>query len=342
MRVLLRTDASVALGTTHVMRCLALAQALRTSGDESVLAGSEMPEVFREHLSKEDFEFLSIASHKGTVEDALETRMLGKQHRVSAVILDGRHFTPAYQQNLKSEDTCLCVVNDDGLDAGCRADILVNPNLDASERLYSEAEIEKKLIGKRYALLTQEFWDTEVKRTSLRTRRVLVAMGGADPDNVTGKVVRALKKSTVEHLEIRAIVGPANPYGETLRHQASRPGHPVDVISPAWDLRVQCEWADVAVAEAGHTALELARAGTAAIYLTLEESQESTARSIRKHGFGKALGWHEDVTEDQIRSAVRDLLRSSDERDRMSEWGRDLIDGQGALRVAKAIREFCL
>ena len=166
-------------------------------------------------------------------------------------------------------------------------------------------------------------------------------MGGSDPDNVTGKVIRAVKGSNLEHLDIRAIVGAGNPYWETIQVQASRQGHKVELLQNVANMREQYEWADVCISAAGNTALELACVGLAGLYIVLVDNQEPVARAIRKFGFGRVLGWHEDVNEEAIRSALRNLLTSTEERDRMGRWGRELIDGQGALRAAQALREAC-
>ena len=105
------------------------------------------------------------------------------------------------------------------------------------------------------------------------------------------------------------------------------------------DGATQFEWADVCVSAAGSTARELACVGVAGLDIVLVDNQEAAGRAIRKFGFGRVLGWHEDLNEEAIRAAVRDVLTSTEERDRMGRWGRELVDGQGALRVAAAIGE---
>jgi UDP-2,4-diacetamido-2,4,6-trideoxy-beta-L-altropyranose hydrolase len=338
MRLLLRADASVAVGTGHVMRCLALAQALQSIGHEPFLVSCQIPPELVSRLERENIPVVLLDAERGSDADIQQTLAVAKERDAKCCVLDGYVFGTAFQTAMR-EIARLCVIDDCAFADRYRADLLVNPNLFGTEEMYAGHEIGKFLGGHNYAILRREFWEVTEKPLTVKTRRILITMGGSDPDNATGKVVRAVKKLSMENIEIRAISGVSNPYWETLQVQASRPGHPVELLRNVQNMREQYEWCDVCIAAAGNTALELARVGVASLFLILVDNQDPVARAIRKYGFGKVLGWHEDVTEDAIRAAVRDLMASSLERDRMANWGRKVVDGQGAIRVAHAIGE---
>lgn len=323
------------------MRCLALAQALQQNGAEVHLAACAIPGALESRLFENGVKVSLLEAAIGSSQDSLKTVELADKLGAQVIVADGYSFGLAYQQALKATSRPLCFIDDGANLDGYSADLLVNPNLYATEEMYPQQDVGKLLVGRKYAMLRKEFWQQRDKPTGLRTRRVLVTMGGSDPDNVTGKVIRSVKGSKLENIEIRAIAGAGNPYWETLQVQASRPGHPVELLQNVADMGAQFEWADICISAAGNTALELACVGLAALYIILVENQEAVARAIRKFGFGRVLGWHEDLNEEAIRAAVRDLLASSEERDRMGRWGRELVDGQGAIRVALALKELC-
>ena len=73
------------------------------------------------------------------------------------------------------------------------------------------------LLGTRYALLRQEFleyvgWQRE---TPIKGRKVLVTLGGSDPENVTLKVVRGLL--SLQDLEAVVAIGGSNLNLESLK-----------------------------------------------------------------------------------------------------------------------------
>lgn len=328
----------MAIGTGHVMRCLALAQALAEQGHESHLAACEIPDALTERLQREGVPVTKLEAERASSQDLEATVRLAQETEANCLVLDGYSFQRDYQARLRNA-ACLCVIDDCAKADGYSADLLLNPNLFGTEEMYAGQEVGRVLAGAKYAVLRREFWHQADKPASTRSRRILITMGGSDPDNVTGKAVRSVKKVTLEHVEIRAIVGAGNPYWETLQVQAGRAGHPVELLRDVQNMREQYEWCDVCVASAGNTALELACVGVASLFMIIVDNQEPVARAIRKFGFGRVLGWHEDVNEEAIRAGVRDVLVSTEERDRMGRWGRESVDGQGALRVAAALAE---
>lgn len=320
------------------MRCLALAQALREQGHDVEVAACELPDALAERLEKEQIKLERIGAARGSDADWKAIADMVQRDEKHCVVLDGYVFSKVFQESLRRY-CCLSVVDDCAYADGYSADLLVNPNLFAKEEMYEGQDIKRMLIGHSYAILRREFWEQADRPASLKTRRILITMGGSDPDNVTGKMIRSVKKLSLDHVEIRAVSGASNPYWETLQVQAGRDGHPVELLRDVQNMREQYEWCDVAIAAAGNTALELACVGVPSLFVILVDNQELLPRAIRKYGFGRVLGWHEDLNEETIRKEVRDLLVSTEDRDRMAQWGRKVIDGKGALRVAAAIAE---
>ena len=338
MRLLIRADASGSIGTGHVLRCMALGQALVAMGDSVVMVCCEIPNGLAERVRGEEIDVIEIEGEPGSKQDLDKTLTIAKGW-ADAVLLDGYKFDLHFQRAWRRRRYRLAVIDDYAHSDGYSAHILINQNLHAKEMMYPDARVDEMLLGPKYALLRREFWDQKERKVSVKTRRVLVTLGGADPDNVTAKVIAGLKAVTLDGVEARVLVGASNPHLASLRKMAGAKGTTVDVLEAVTDMRAQYDWADIAIAGGGSTTWELAFMGVPSIVIILAENQDLIAKSVWRAGIGRLLGWHEKVSEMDIAHAVRDLLSSSETRDQMSRWGQEIVDGQGAVRVADALRE---
>lgn len=96
--------------------------------------------------------------------------------------------------------------------------------------------------------------------------------------------------------------------------------------------------ADLAVTGAGQTLYELARVGCPAVAVCVASNQEGQLAHLVKAGCarsGGSAGQPEDLPE--LRQALLAVLPDGEARLAMSEAGPRLVDGQGALRVAREI-----
>ena len=72
MNLAIRVDASRQIGTGHVMRCLALAQAWQDAGGDVIFIMTSPPDL-EARLKSEEIEVIYIPTQTGSIEDARET-----------------------------------------------------------------------------------------------------------------------------------------------------------------------------------------------------------------------------------------------------------------------------
>ena len=335
MNLLFRTDASVAIGTGHVMRCLALAQAWQQAGGNTIFAMAGATPSLEARLRISRIKGIRLCATPGSVEDADHTCAIARNEQADWIIVDGYQFDSAYQQALRAAGMKVLLIDDNGEASPYSADLILNQNLHASEAMYRPREAHVRLLlGSRYILLRREFafWRTRAFEIAPRARRVLITMGGSDPDNVTEKLLHILLAEP--DLELTVVVGGSNPHLAGLEQIVAQADHrPIRLLKDVSDMPALMVWADLAVAGAGTTSWEMCMMGLPAALCVLAPNQEKIASELARLGAAVNLDYAGKGPAARTQSALRDLLSSQSKRAQMSERGREIVDGRGTERV---------
>ncbi|MEM9543294.1 MAG: UDP-2,4-diacetamido-2,4,6-trideoxy-beta-L-altropyranose hydrolase [Cyanobacteria bacterium P01_E01_bin.42] len=334
--LIIRADASRQIGTGHLMRGLALARGWQGIGGQVIFAVATELGDLQGRLQAEGMTVHRLSSDPGSIEDGEETVNLAKMLRSTRLVVDGYHFDARYQQQIKTAGFKLLVIDDCG-DAGhYYADLVLNQNIYARESLYPHREPQTQLLlGSRYVLLRPEFlawrdWQREIPEVA---RKILVTLGGSDPDNVTLKVIEALQQVKVRDLEVVAIVGASNPHYEQLQGVVQQSQLSISLKRNVMDMPELIAWADVAIAAGGSTNWELAFMGLPTLIIVLADNQKEIARELDKLGAAIDLGWHETLSTREIASRCGSLAIATTQRASLQQRTAKLIDGKGVERL---------
>jgi UDP-2,4-diacetamido-2,4,6-trideoxy-beta-L-altropyranose hydrolase len=335
--LLIRADASSAIGTGHAMRCLALAEAWQDAGGRAVFA-SAPPLVLQETLLRKLFQVLEIDSAPGSEEDAQQSLNLALRHGAEWIVVDGYHFGANFQRRLKSGGMKVLFVDDYGHASPYSADWVLNQNGCAQSSAYVKHEpYTQFLLGPKYCLMRREFiaWQKWNREIAAAGRRVLVLMGGSDPANFTQTAMRAVSLLGDDDLEVDVIIGAANrnsyPGGKNSNPEKLRLHRGVTSMAKLMAS------ADVAISAAGTTAWELCFMGLPAILITLAPNQLAIARELSQRQCAIHLGDADDVSAENLACQLNLLLKSKEQRQAIFSNSRGLVDGNGARRVVSAL-----
>lgn len=339
-RLLLRADASTQIGTGHVMRCLALAQAWQDAGGLVHFAAVDIPERLEMRLRAENMTLHRMDVVPGSHADAIQCATLAKALNVDWVVEDGYQFGADFQHTIKGAGLRLLAIDDYGHASHYCADLVLNQNIYANSSVYSSREPNTRLLlGTQYVLLRQEFWRwcSKLQNIPVQARKVLVTMGGSDPDNVTLKVIEALNQVQFNGLELIVVVGASNKHLRKLQDAIRRSPHKILIKVNVRDMPELMDWAELAVSAGGSTCWEFAFMGVPTLCLSLAENQLALAKGLNEAGAALDLGWHATVEPRAIKRSVTNLLLSQDSRRTMNKHGQDLVDGQGVKRVIRLL-----
>ena len=306
------------MGTGHVMRCLSLAQAWP---GKAIFAMAESTPGLNQRLQAAGFEIAG--------DDVIH---LARQHNATWVVADGYHFDADFQRAIKKAGLRLLLVDDYGHAEHYTADYILNQNLYASDRFYADREpYTRLLLGTRYVMLRQQFndWRNWQREAPPVAHKVLVTLGGADPDNLTGKIIEALRGLDVE---AKIVVGGSNPHLEQLRSQISDFSPQFSLIVNTSNMPELMSWADVAVSAGGTTSYELAFMGLSNLVIVLADNQRAVADGLDAGGIAQK------TTTDRVAEDLHALLNDAGRRSEMSRRGRQLVDGEGVNRVVACLR----
>ena len=340
-KLVIRADAGGELGTGHVMRMIALAQAYTRRGGHVVITSVQCPEPIINRVLELGIEHHILnGCEPGDAQDSAATLQVCEEHDAQWLVLDGYHFGEKCQQRVAGHDIKVLCVDDYGHCETWNCDAVLNQNLGAENWAKRSAKRSDTtwLLGSSFALIREEFLESirGAKEKRFPARRVLVTMGGADPDNATQKALSALEETSLEGLELRVLVGGANPHQAKLSQYADSSRHEIEVLCNVHEMPPMYEWADAVISAGGSTCWEWLAYGLSGAVVKIADNQEPVVVEFEKNNLALMLGRCDDFCVHGW-SAQLELWLSGESMYSDFLARRGIIDGCGADRVISAI-----
>lgn len=356
MNVCIRADASVEIGTGHVMRCLTLAEQLRQKGANVFFISREhegnlndwirLEKKFTVYsLKKEDnWEELSVDMSlykrwlgSSTLEDATQTRdFIQQSERISWLIVDHYGIDQEWERFMRPYVDQIMVI-DDLANRKHDCDVLLDQNLyEDGERRYKELVPPKcqQVIGPSFALLREEFLNKrqQIRKRTEEIKHILIFFGGADLTNETLKALQAVEMLDNSQLIIDVVVGKSNPNKNKIENYC-RERRNIHFYCQVSDMATLMSKADLAIGAGGATTWERACLGLPSIMLAIADNQIELCQNVDRAGIVEYLGFHSQVDAKQIYEVLLKVLNNLSHLYDLRNRGRQLVDGKGTQRV---------
>lgn len=363
MKVAIRVDASERIGTGHVMRCLILGEEFRSLGAKVIFICREHPGnlcdlielkgftvrklhgVWQEEdiKSASDIETQPPHAHwlgSSWEKDANETTNVILQEKVDSLVVDHFGIDARWERKVRDLASVNIGVIDGQLDRPHNCNFLLDPNLTK----YAEHRWEKLLLpdchlflGPRYAFLRPEFME-ENSKPRFRDgyiRKILIAFGGVDKNNATGKALETVSKFDLSGIILDVVIGPENPYKEKLEISwDSYPNVNFHII-PSNMAKLMCE-ADMAIGAGGTMAWERCFLGLPAILISIADNQQENCQSIAREGAAIYLGQLEEVKISSIFNSIDFMIQNPEAVCEMAYNSKRIMENSGT-----GLKEFC-
>lgn len=353
MRIAIRADASLTMGTGHVMRCLSLAAVLRARGAELHFLSRDLPGHAHGLIREQGYglqvlpapqgappagdlvhaAWLGVGMDRDADECLAALRALGG---VDWVIVDHYAIDARWHRRLRAAARRIAVI-DDLADRRHDADLLLDQALmpEGDQRYASLLPPGcAQLLGPGYALLRAEF--TEARRQARprqRPERLLVFLGGVDAGGYTRLALEALALSSLRDCAADIVVGRTNPAAEWIREYCAR--HPAQRFhQQVGNMAELMLAADLSIGAGGSTTWERACLGLPAVILVVAENQRPSAQAMQDAG----KAWVVDGAGLDAAALARQLDAIAADPARLEQVSRlnlELADGRGAERVAR-------
>jgi len=358
MNVFIRVDASVSIGSGHVMRCLTLAHELINAGENVFFMSRITKGHLNELIKAQGFQVFEFAESEGSFnlckgdvyhewlgvpweEDAKNTIDVLNQFDVDWLIVDHYGIDYKWHSIIRPYVKKILVV-DDLANRKLDCDILLDQTLARQGASYHGLVNHgcKLLLGAKYAMLRSTFLKLRMHALEKRKRvssinRIFISMGANDPDNITGNILDGLE-SISWHKEpvIDIVLGRHAPHLSFVINKAQRHSLPVEVTVDADDMAKRMLDADLAIGAAGATSWERCCLGLPTVMMVVADNQETIAENIVAYGLAfKTLDVPSVIKKiEQIVDCDMDDLRD------MSHRCFNAIDGKGVERVCSSMR----
>ena len=359
MIVAFRVDAGTHIGTGHLMRCRVLAHALRRHGVNVLFISRTMPGNMIQSLRQESFQVFELfgnaeASGEGatardpwltvsTIFDAQQTLRVLERMNIDLLVIDSYGIDAEWESIVSSRVDYLMVI-DDIANRRHHCDFLLDQNLKVGfEKAYNElvGPTTVQLLGPQYALVRPEFANLRQasldRRSEGKIERLLISMGGSDPDDEVSRVVESIQQRAGTWRHIDVIVGSAYGPIESLKVQLQ--GIPAELHIQTPNMARLMQMADIAVTAGGSTSWEKCTLGLPSVVAVMAENQSPIAAALHASGAQVTIA-PETYAGARPYSDVLDKLTVDDLKS-MSHRASCICDGMGADRVSALLLEEC-
>lgn len=342
MRALFRVDASVNMGSGHIMRCLTLANAFANKGWEILFCCREHEGNLIDWLERQKIKVIKLPVQPGPSESAgwlgaselqdAEALKSNLDLPIDLLVIDHYCLSSVFEQAMHGYFHKVFVI-DDLANRKHQCDYLLDQNLYTNYQLRYEKLVNadcKLLLGPSYALLRPEFLlEPHSFRHPFPT--FLVFFGATDLPDLTCMAIEALQNLKIHKFSADIVIGLANPHQQKVKTMCA--------ADPRFELHIQTndmaalmQKATLMIGAGGTTHWERCASALPALVVTLAENQVAGTLCLAEAGVCQYLGDSQHVTAAQMTEALAELLAQPERLERMGKIASQIVPADGGSK----------
>lgn len=350
MKVLVRADAGLIIGTGHVRRCLTLLDAITNA--QATFVCRDHPGHLAAEIEGRGYAcrllplqatasggyapWLGAPQDTDAADAAIIADSLGG---VDVLITDHYAIGRDWQRTLRPHAKVILAI-DDLADRDHDADVLLDQTFGRAATAYRDLVPPscRIMTGSEYALLRPQFAALRPQALARRAafdkvRRVLVAMGGTDSANLAERAVTLLGGSRQPDTLAVTVVVPDGKRDQTVKQTAAL-GLKADVLANVADMARLMMEADAAIGATGTSTWERCCLGLPTLSIIVAENQRQAASLLVQAKVVYAAVQPHDLTADLIRGF---LTMGRPAYKQLCAQAAAICDGTGVERVVREL-----
>ena len=361
MNITFRADASVEIGSGHVIRCLTLADCLKKFGHNIQFVTRMHTGNYSDYIEKRGYKVhrLTLGGKNRQTKkhrwlgvnwrlDAEDTAQIFKETgKIDWLIVD--HYGIDFKwENAVRHLVSKIMVIDDLANRSHDCDLLLDQTINRRESEYKELVRKDTclILGNKYALLKKDY--KKLRQDAIKKRRqykkierVLICFGGHDPDNFTARALNGLEMVEWPHdIKIDIILGGNAPHIDAVKRNAQKSFLKIKVYSDVENMAEFILQADLAIGAGGTTSWERCCLGLPTLIVATASNQEKIVKSLSEIGAALEIKGDISTFHESVSVNVKQLLNNREQCMKISQKAFSVCDGKGTGKVAEKIIEY--
>lgn len=354
MQFIFRADASIQIGSGHIMRCLCLAEELKKHNAQIYFIVRYLPEYLRKIILEKGFHVFYLPESPFETDDLFHSTWLGVSQKDDAIstlniiqklkvkpdwlIVDSYALDERWEKTVKPAVDKVLVI-DDLADRVHDCDVLLDQNqyLNLEGRYVDKVKSTTKLLlGAHFSILRDEFIEQKkyVHVRGNEVKRVFLFFGGMDQFNYTGKILKALQTVLSKNIKVDVVIGQLHPDKQNIMHICLVNGYQCYVqVSNISELMAQ---ADIAIGAGGSACWERCCVGLPSLAFAIAENQIQLTKDA---GYQKIIYSPEiDLNNSNaVAIEINNFIKNSLLRKQISINCLNLVDGLGKQYIVSQL-----
>lgn len=336
--LIIRVDASPAIGSGHLTRCLLIGKKMDTEGWDVLFFTADKQAKYS--IKKNGF-----CCEEITYKEEIPSHFL-KKNKPIVIIADINSKVIFVEDkeykiyiNTLHQQADLLLTFEDMVDYPYPADIVVIPYCGAEKiKIDNTNKTTKYLLGPKYFPLKDEFENTTTT-ISNEVKNIVITMGGSDPEKITLKVLQALNFEAI-NANITVIVGGMSEItDQDINYITSNILGKISIKRNVSNMAELIAESDIAFTNSGLTKYEIAALGIPIILISNTERHSKYSELFSKSSSAIHLGYHAFVEWEDVINAYNNLKYNLEKRIRMSEKSKLLFGVNGSDIIIKKINQ---